>query len=389
MGDSKSLRLLEVITGLARGGAETQVVALALGLRARGWNVRVVSLLQPEAFVEELEGAGIPVVSLGMRRGQPSPQAVLRLAALFRRWRPHVVHSHMIHANLLARVARALAPVPVLISTAHSTLEVGRSFRTERSTHLAYRLTDFLADMTTQVAKEGYERFLRGGAARPDKLVYLPNAVDTHRFAPRPEVRQPKRQELGLGEEFIWLAVGRLEEAKDYPTLLRAFALVRERHPQARLLVVGAGSLEEQVKRLASELGLGESVRFLGLRTDIPELMNAADAYVMSSAWEGMPMVLLEAHASGLPIVATDVGANRDVVRDGVSGYLVPQKHPEALAAAMNRLMFLEPWKRVQMGFRGREWVEERFALERILDQWERMYAGLLARKGLSGQDSV
>jgi len=351
--------------------------------------VRVVSLLQPEAFVEELEGAGIPVVSLGMRRGQPSPQAVLRLAALFRRWRPHVVHSHMIHANLLARVARALAPVPVLISTAHNTLEVGRSFRTERSTHLAYRLTDFLADMTTQVAKEGYERFLRGGAARPDKLVYLPNGVDTHRFAPRPEVRQAKRQELGLGEEFIWLAVGRLEEAKDYPTLLRAFALVRERHPQARLLVVGAGSLEEEVKRLALELGLGESVRFLGLRTDIPELMNAADAYVMSSAWEGMPMVLLEAHASGLPIVATDVGANRDVVRDGVSGYLVPQKHPEALAAAMNRLISLEPQERVQMGFRGREWVEERFALERILDQWERMYAGLLARKGFSGQDSV
>lgn len=382
MGDSKSLRLLEVITGLARGGAETQMVALALGLRARGWNVRVVSLLQPEAFVEELEGAGIPVVSLGMRRGQPSPQAVLRLAALFRRWRPHVVHSHMIHANLLARVARALAPVPVLISTAQNTLEVGRSFKTERSTHLAYRLTDFLADMTTQVAKEGYERFLRGGAARPDKLVYLPNGVDTHRFAPRPEVRQAKRQELGLGEEFVWLAVGRLEEAKDYPTLLRAFARVGERHPQTRLLVVGAGSLEEQVKRLASELGLGESVRFLGLRTDIPELMNAADAYVMSSAWEGMPMVLLEAHASGLPIVATDVGANRDVVRDGETGFLVPPKAPEVLAAAMERVMALGPGERGRMGSRGRDWVETHFALDRILDRWEELYLNLLKGKG-------
>ncbi|TBH21912.1 glycosyltransferase [Thermus thermamylovorans] len=379
----KNARLLKVVTGLAYGGAETQVVALAHRLHARGWAVQVASLLEPQAFVGELREAGIPVAVLGMRRGQPDPRGVVRLAALFRRYRPHVVHSQMIHANLLARVARVLAPVPVLISTAQNTLEVGRSFKTERSTHLAYRLTDFLADVTTQVSREGCERFLQGRAVRPDKLVYIPNGVDTERFAPRPEIRKVKRQELGVGEEFLWLAVGRLEEAKDYPTLLRAFAQVRGKHPQARLWVVGQGSLQDQVKSLALELRLGESVRFLGLRKDVPELMNAADAYVMSSAWEGMPMVLLEAHASGLPIVATDVGANREVVREGVSGFLVWPRSPEALAGAMERMLALDQGDRVLMGLRGREWVEEHFSLDKIVERWEALYLSLLKRKGL------
>lgn len=124
-------------------------------------------------------------------------------------------------------------------------------------------------------------------------------------------------------------------------------------------------------------------MRFLGLRKDVPELMNAADAYVMSSAWEGMPMVLLEAHASGLPIVATDVGANREVVREGVSGFLVWPRSPEALAGAMERMLALDQGDRVLMGLRGREWVEEHFSLDKIVERWEALYLSLLKRKGL------
>ncbi|MGH2330244.1 hypothetical protein ACRCOV_10675, partial [Streptococcus uberis] len=103
-------------------------------------------------------------------------------------------------------------------------LEVGRTFRTEWATHLAYRLTDGLCDLTTQVSLEGYWRFLKGKATRPEKLRFVPNAVDVSRFMPDPILRLKVRRELGLPEEvFLWLAVGRLEEAKDYPTLLQAF----------------------------------------------------------------------------------------------------------------------------------------------------------------------
>ncbi len=369
-------------TGLARGGAETQVFLLASGLKRRGWQVRVVSMVPPEDFVEELEGEGIPVSSLGMVRGVPDPRAAWRLFWILREFQPTVVHAHMIHANLLARFTRFFLRIPVLICTAQNVLEVGRTFRTESATHIAYRLTDAFCDLTTQVSPEGYKRFLEGKAAYPEKLRYIPNGVDVKRFAPNPALRLKVRGELGLSEEtFLWLAVGRLEEAKDYPTLLQAFAHVAKAYPTAKLFVVGKGSLEPTLQGLVQVLGLEASVRFLGLRKDIPALMNAADAYVLSSAWEGMPMVLLEAQASGLPVVSTDVGGAREVIRDGVSGYLVPPRSPDSLAGAMKKLQGLSKEERHRMGMEGRKWVEANYGLEAILDQWEALYQELLYRQ--------
>jgi len=375
-------RVLYVITGLNWGGAEAQVVALAQGFKRRGWEVGLVSLLEAVAYVDTLEREGIPVHSLRMRRGVPDPRGLVALARIYGTFKPAVVHSHMIHANLLARVARLLAPVPALISTAHSTIEVGRSFRTERSTHLAYRLTDFLADLTTIVSQEGLRRFVEGKAVRPDKALYVPNGVDVSIYRPSKEARDRLRAELGLEETFAWLAVGRLEEAKDYPTLLRAFAGVVKVKLEARLLIAGEGSLRGELEKLIGDLFLQGNVRLLGLRKDIPALMNAADAFVMSSAWEGMPMVVLEAQASGLPVVATHVGGISEVVVPGKTGYLVPPRDPDALADAMKKLMALPPEERIKMGLEGREQVVARYSLEAILDLWEEIYESLLRPRG-------
>ncbi len=378
-------RLLLVITGLARGGAETQAKELAIRMQYRGWEVQMVSLLPPEAYMEDLTEAGVRLFNLGMKRGIPDPRAPLKLAELVRRFKPHIVHGHMIHANLLARISRLLAPIPVLICTAHNTLEIGRTFRSEKATHWVYRLTDPLCDLTTQVAREGFERFRQGKATSPQKLFYLPNGVDTARHAPRPEVRVRLRREFGLPEEsFVWLTVGRLEPVKDHATLLEAFARIAGAHDKVVLFIVGTGSLEASLKNIAHQLGLKESVRFLGLRTDIPDLLTLADGFVLSSIWEGMPMVLLEAHASGLPIVATDVGGNRDVVKDGISGFLVPPKNPETLASAMRHLMTLPKDRRQEMGLAGRALVEKEYSLERIVDQWEGIYLSLLRKKGFA-----
>ncbi|GAA6756948.1 glycosyltransferase [Thermus thalpophilus] len=303
-----NMRLLKVTTGLAQGGAENQLVQLAIRLRQRGWEVVVVSMLPPAAYADVLKEAGVYVHSLNMVRGCPDPRGVSKLAGIIRHFGPHVIHSHMVHANLLARITRLLAPVPVLISTVHNTLEIGRFFKNEASTHLAYRLTDRLADATTFVSQNSMRRFLQRKAVRPEKATYIPNGVDTQRFAPRVATRQVKRRELALEEgEFVWLAVGRLEEAKDYPTLLEAFSLLVNdllvNEQRVTLLIVGQGSLEGVLRRLIAKHRLEDKVFLLGSRSDVPELMNMADAYVMSSAWEGMPMVLLEAHASGLPVV--------------------------------------------------------------------------------------
>ena len=134
---------------------------------------------------------------------------------------------------------------------------------------------------------------------------------------------------------------------------------------------------------MARELRLQDSVRFLGVRHDVPEVMNAADGYVMSSAWEGMPMVLLEAAAAALPIVATEVGGNREVVRERESGFLVQPRAPEALAGAMLRLMQLPASTRRTMGGRGREHVRSQYGLHRTVERWEEAYREVLSRKGL------
>jgi glycosyltransferase involved in cell wall biosynthesis len=209
--------------------------------------------------------------------------------------------------------------------------------------------------------------------------------VDIERFLRLPPgVREAVRKTIGLGGEFVWLAVGRFEVAKDYPNMLRAFARVHERYPDAVLLLVGRGSLQADTEALVGELGLEGVVRFLGVREDVAEVMTSADGYVMSSAWEGMPMVLLEAAAAGLPIVATRAGGNHEVVLDEASGFLVPTGQSSALSDAMLRLMSLPEEQRRSMGQRGREHVKRYYGVGRVADRWEDLYREVRARKGLS-----
>jgi len=165
--------------------------------------------------------------------------------------------------------------------------------------------------------------------------------------------------------------------------MLQAFKMVVDKKQDTLLLLAGQGSLLEETRKLANELDLEDKVRFLGVRHDVPDLMNAADAYVMSSAREGMPMVLLEASACGLPVVATDVGGNSEVVLSGTTGYIVPPRNPEALALGMEKMMALPHEERCEMGKAGRAHIEANYSLDRVVDQWENLYKELLQKKGL------
>lgn len=372
------MRILILSTSMGMGGADQQLLSVTQSLRARGWDVRIVSMTALGPMGLQARQLGIPIESLQMPRGIPDPRGVIRLVSLIRSWRPEILHSHLAHANLMARLVRPLAPVPVLVSTIHSNFD-GGTLRL-----LGYRLTDRLADRTTIVSATAAERYLATGAVPRHRLQVIPNGVDTQRFRPLPDARAELRRELDLGEAFAWLAVGRFEPAKDYPNMLAAFARVVARQPDAMLLLVGTGSLQSQTEELARSLGVSERVRFLGVRRDVPELMSAADGYVLSSEWEGMPLVLLEAGAAGVPIVATAVGGTREVVLDGETGFLVPHRDPVALSEAMLRLSALPGVERRQLGDRGRGHIEAHFALPRIVDLWEGMYHELLAAKGVA-----
>jgi glycosyltransferase involved in cell wall biosynthesis len=373
------VRILLLSTSMGMGGADKQLLSAAQELRSRGHELLIVSLTTLGPMGLEARSLGIPTESLEMRRGFPDPRGLMRLIQLVRAWQPDVLHSHMVHANLMARALRLFVRFPVLISTIHNIYEGGPLWMA------AYRLTNGLVDHMTIISEAAADRFVTERIVPRELITIVPNGVDTDRFLKvAAGARESLRGSLGLKREFVWLAVGRFEVAKDYPNMLRGFARVRERYPEAVLLLVGRGSLQGETESLARALGLGSKVRFLGVRHDVPELMSAADGYVMSSAWEGMPMVLLEAAAASLPIVATLVGGNHEVVGDEESGFLVPPRDPDALGMAMLRLMELSDDQRLSMGERGRERVRTHYGLGRVADRWEDLYREVLARKKLA-----
>jgi glycosyltransferase involved in cell wall biosynthesis len=373
------MRIFILSTSMGMGGADQQILNLARAMRARGHLVKIVALAPLGEMGQEANREGLPTESLEMERNLGVLPRIIRLIGMLRAWRPDVLHSHMAHANLLARAVRPLARVPALVSTIHSINDGGRLRMA------AYRLSNGLADRVTIISRLASERYLEIGAVSRERLEVVPNTVDTTRFRPLPDARGAIRRELGLTDEFAWLAVGRFEAPKDYPTMIDGFARLAAIRPTSQLLLVGKGSLQHQVEERVRGHGLTDRVRFLGVRRDIPELMSGVDGYVLSSAWEGMPVVLLEAAAVGLPIVATRVGGVAEVVVDGETGVLVPPGSPAELASAMESIEALGRAVRSAMGQRGRTLVEQQYGTEHVMDRWERIYMELVRNEAFPG----
>ena len=369
-------RVVFAATGLNLGGAETQLTRLSCSLKDRGWDTRVISLLPAGHFGTVLEQAGIEVRSLGMVRGRPDLGALRRGTAMLREWRPDVVHAHLLHthhANVFGRIAGRLAGVPVVVASVRNENFGGRA------RDLALRLTDPWGSITVANCQAVAEALVRRHVVPLHKLRVVPNGIALPGEGEDRPKRLATRRKLGVGgDEFLWIAVGRLEEQKDYPTLVRAFARVAGTSPHARLVIAGRGDPTE-LERLALSLGAAASCRFLGERDDVEDLLRASDAYVLASSWEGLPNTVMEALAVARPVVATGVGGVPELVLQGRTGLLAPARDPAALAAAMSELMAWSPDQRARAGREGRELVTTTYSLPAVIDRWEALFDGLLA----------
>jgi glycosyltransferase involved in cell wall biosynthesis len=367
-------RLLLVVTSMARGGAEQQVVDLAMALRARDWVVAVLSMTTPSDHVDELIAAGIDVTTLNMRRGRPTPASFVRYGAFVRRWRPDIIHSHMVHANLLARIGRLFAPTVPVVCTVHTVME-GRRWRA-----IAYRLTDRLANTTTAVSQAAADQSVRVGAVPGGRVTVIPNGFAFTRARIADGAGEAIRRELGAVDGFLWVSVGRLVPEKGHDLLVDAFEMVREKRPDARLAIAGDGPLRPALDQLVAGRGLTGSAILLGERRDVPALLAAGNAFVLSSRWEGLPMVLLEAAAQALPIVCTDVGGCREVARPEL-GAILARTNPIDLARGMLRVMDLAPAERARTGEQLRNLVRSEFDMDAVVVRWEELYTSLMARE--------
>lgn len=361
------MRIAQLIDSLTVGGAEKLQVMFARALRDRDVELTVATL-HPSRFGDleaELESLGVRVVALH-GRSLFSPLRAMRVARFLRLQRFDVLFTHLTGANILGPIAGRISGVPT-IATLHSVVPVPR--RAALESWSLRRMAICTVAVGNAVAKAHRARLGR------TRCVVVPNPVESPPPL-LPAEHLAMRYELIGTKKVMLVSVGRLTPAKGYPDLLAAFAAIRRTHPEVALVIAGAGPLQGQLHAQIDHLGLRGDVHLIGLSGDVPRLLAAADAYVSSSHWEGLPLSLLEAMAAGLPVVATDVGDVRSVLVDG-TGIVVPPNNPDALAESL-RWLLENPERARTMGRAGQRHVRRSHGV----DRWARRLVQLGAEVG-------
>lgn len=362
-------RLLQVVPSLNLGGMEQVVIQLSRSIDRDRFDVRVLCLRSEGPFAEELREAGIPVRLLARPRGGgPDYFAFSRLRAVLREERIEVMHTHNTEAMLTAGLAGALARVPTMVHTDHAR-EFPDKLRYMVAEHLVshayYRVVGVSTHTTT--ALERHEKIPRR------KLVTIPNGVDPTPYTRAAEPLEVKRA-LGIAGRGPVLGIAaKLRPEKRIEDLIEALSYLRLYFPEIVLLIAGVGGEEEKLRRTAAEHGVADSVHFLGMRRDIPDILHALDLMVLPSSREGTPMILLEALAAGVPVVATRVGGIPEIITHGLNGSLVEPLQPGALAREITRLLH-DPELRARYRHEGRRTFDERFSARAMARRYEALY---------------
>ena len=378
----KPIEVLHVITSLDVGGAESQLVRLVAGDTAGAVSHSVVSLKPGGALRESMEVEGIVVRDLGIGRKVNALRGLMRLAGIIRTTQPAVVHSWLYHADLLATLALALSgrrrATRLIWGVRCSDMDMRRF---TRSTGHIRRLLLLLSPRTDLVlcnsnaGREAHERL----GYRPPRWQVIPNGLDVDRFRPLEGERVAIRSELGLSDDSF--AVGmcaRVDPAKDHGTFVKAAAALAETVPEARFVLIGAGTDEpgSALDRHIAASGIAGRFVRLGVRRDVGRLHAALDIATLSSISEGFPNVLAEAMACGVPCVATDVGDSASIVGD--TGLIVPPRNEAALAAAWEQLRREGGDSRTARGAAARRRVASRYALDTMIEDYRALYGVLV-----------
>jgi glycosyltransferase involved in cell wall biosynthesis len=349
------MKIAHVTLGLDVGGQEKLLVEFARHADRRFFDLHFISLSTRGVLAIDLEECGWPVTALEAPAGL-RPRITCKLAKLFRRLRIDVVHTHDDRPNIYGAPAAKLAGVRRVIHTRHSQ---GTSLSNRQS--LLVRLASLGNDRFVCISHDSARLAVCHGIARR-RVAVLHNGIDLARFAYHgPDLTGPA------------VLVARLAPEKDIATLLHAVSLIVSQRPDFRLEIAGDGICRPEVEALSRQLRLTDHVHFLGAVRDVPALLSRARLFVLSSITEGISLTLLEAMACGLPVVATRVGGNPEVVADGETGLLVPPRDPGALANAVLGL-----WGQAdtcaRMGLAGRQRVEQHFDVRRMVADYEALY---------------
>jgi glycosyltransferase involved in cell wall biosynthesis len=359
------IKLLLVIPTLDRSGAEKQLTLLATHLPRSEFSVHVLALTRPGPYATELAAAGIPVTILG-KRFKCDPVAWWRLRTFLKRWQPDVLHTWLFAANSYGRLAAGRnARYPIIVSE-----RCVDSWKSGWQLWLDRKLVGRTARLVGN--SKGVADFYRTNGMPEEKLAVVHNGIDLP--AVSAEARASLRSELGISaESHVVGFVGRLARQKRVMDLIWAFELIRVIHGEVVFVIAGDGPERDQLEHFAHSLGNQRRVIFLGHRDDAQRLLPALDVFWLASDFEGLSNSIMEAMAAGLPVVASDILPNRELVVHGETGYLAPVGDRVAFAQLAERLL-VDPALASQFGSAGRERIASNFSIARMVDSYARIY---------------
>lgn len=358
------MNLLYLITGLGMGGAEKVVTNLADDMENLGHKVTLIYMVGDPIVVPQSKT--IEIIFLDFKKNPFF--AFLKFLKILKIKKPDVVHSNMYHANIFSRVSRLFVFFPKLICTSHSDFE-GGSIRM-----LIYFLTSPLMTISTNVSEQAKNKIVQTGAVKENRMLVINNSVDTKKFNRCDDFRRIYRTNFNLKEdEVCLLAVGRFHPSKDYLTLLKAFKKFSYEKNNIKLFIVGDGDMRASIEAEIKKFSLESKVILLGVRQDIPQLMNMCDIFISTSAWEGFGLVLAEAMACSKRVVATRNAGFTEILGEN-SEYLVNIGDVDELCKVLNNLVNLEQEYIRIIEDKNRINIESRFSSEIIVDKWLQLY---------------
>lgn len=374
------MRILQAGVAIEGGGAEQVIQDLGLGLAARGHEVIIAYLEGTDDVVPSLEAAGIECVRLLERRqlaehwwSDITPECILQMRKLLLRHRPDIIHVHIPRPSMWMGLASRLVPhAPPLIYTQHS-LHSSLTARGDLAHKAFLPRTAEVICVSEAVRAEFVERWsrFRGG------VTTIHNGISPDRVRPGAS-RRDARSALGASEDArIICNVANIRHLKGHDILAQAIARLQTVDTDIQCWCAGGFDHEpnttQRLRSLVERLGIDAQMKMLGPRSDVPDLLNASDIFVLASRQEGLPITILEAMAAGKPVVATDVGGCSEVVRSGESGFIVPPEDPVALADAIERLL-TDPELSARMGAAGRKCVTEDFSVDAMIQKHLQVY---------------
>ncbi|MBM3145132.1 MAG: glycosyltransferase family 4 protein [Chloroflexi bacterium] len=375
-------------TQITVGGAQKVLLSQAQWFHARGHSVTAAFFYDKDNLrVQWASDNPFPVIDLGAWHPQRSRSLnlLLLLRGLFRLWdllrskKIEVIETFTPDSNILGLLIARIAGVPVRIATHHGYIEGAYSWTNKLH---GWMINKGFAQRLVAVSDRVRRIAIAEEGIHPEKVVVILNGIaPITSNTPRAKIRHRIHNALGMkADSLLVLTVGRVTVQKGHTFLLDAIPKVLERFPNTVFAIAGEGHLRDVLKDKAAQLGVAGSTHFLGARSDIPDLLFAADVFVLPSLWEGLPLALLEAMSAGLPVVATRVEGVESMIVDGENGLLIPSEDVEMLSSALIK-MIDDAEARARYGDRNRTLIEERYTIERMCERYEDLFRQIFSQE--------